>query len=66
MSFYQSTRDEVTHFFIYFLPEGKHIFEYRLDVFQQGNYTAGFAEIQCQYAPEFSARSASIRLRSGK
>jgi len=66
IGFYQSTRDEATHFFIYYLPEGKHIFEYRLDVFQQGNYTAGFAEIQCQYAPEFSARSSSVRLRTAQ
>lgn len=64
IGFYQSTRDEVTHFFIYQLPAGKHFFEYKVRLFQEGNYTSGFAEIQCQYAPEFSARTASVRLRT--
>ncbi|MGC8866245.1 MAG: alpha-2-macroglobulin family protein [Bacteroidales bacterium] len=62
MGFYQSTRDEATHFFIYQLPAGKHFFEYQVQLFHEGDYTSGFAEIQCQYAPEFSARSASLRL----
>lgn len=64
IGFYQSTRDEATHFFIYQLPAGKHFFEYKVRLFQEGDYTSGFAEIQCQYAPEFSARSASARLRT--
>jgi len=62
LSYYQSTKDVATHFFISYLPKGTYVFEYDLRVQHKGVYQSGIAEIQCMYAPEFSSHSESILL----
>ncbi|MFN0066887.1 MAG: alpha-2-macroglobulin family protein, partial [Limisphaerales bacterium] len=62
LGYFESTRDTASHFFIEYLPKGTYVFEYPVRVQLRGAYPAGFAEIQCMYAPEFNARSASRRL----
>ena len=59
VGYFQSTRDTATHFFFDRLPRGAYVFEYECFVFQTGVCSGGFSEIQCMYAPEFNAHSAS-------
>lgn len=63
LGFYQSTRDAATHFFVEHMPRGTFVFEYPVRITHAGTYTDGYAEIQCMYAPEFSARSISGSFR---
>lgn len=63
LGYYQSSRDAATHFFFNYLPKGTWVFEYALRVFQKGSYNNGFTQIECMYAPEFSARSQSELVR---
>ncbi len=63
LSYYESTRDTASHFFIEHLPEGTYVFEYPVRVQLRGDYQTGIAEVQCMYAPEFNSHSASIRLQ---
>jgi len=60
--FYQETRDAATHFFIDALPAGSHVLEYEMRLQHAGKYDSGVGEIECLYAPEFRARSASTKL----
>ena len=66
MRYYQSNTDTDMEFFIDFLPKGIHQLEYSLFVTKEGNLSNGYALIQCQYAPEFSAYSDGMRVRVGK
>lgn len=62
LSYYQSTKDTATHFFIDRLPAGTYVFEYSTRVQLRGRYQSGLAEIQCMYAPEFNSHSESFTL----
>lgn len=62
LAYYESTKDTASHFFIDYLPKGTYVFEYAVRVQLKGTYPTGMAEIQCMYAPEFNAHSASVRL----
>jgi uncharacterized protein YfaS (alpha-2-macroglobulin family) len=64
IGYFQSTRDTATHFFFDRLPRGTYVFEYDCHVFQAGTCSGGFSEIQCMYAPEFNAHSASEPVKS--
>ena len=57
LSYYQSVKDASVDFFFDHLPKGKQVFEYNLYVTYKGTFSNGYASIQCQYAPEFSAHS---------
>ena len=59
LSYYQSFRDASVNFFFDWLRKGTYVFEYTLFVTQSGEYSSGYASIQCMYAPEFCAHSAS-------
>jgi hypothetical protein len=59
---YEVTRDAASHFFIDHLPAGTHVLETSVRVQHAGVYQSGIAEIRCMYAPEFHARSGSVRL----
>jgi len=59
---YQAVRDASTRLYFERLPRGTHVFEYALRVARRGSVSAGFATIASRYAPEFSARSAALRL----
>ncbi|MDR2512736.1 MAG: hypothetical protein LBD01_02930 [Puniceicoccales bacterium] len=62
LGYYESTRDTATHFFIRHLNPGVHVLEYSVRVQHRGHYQSGIAELQCMYAPEFNAHTASIPL----
>lgn len=62
LGYYESTKDTATHFFIDYLPKGTYVFEYPVRVQHKGTYPTGLATLQCMYAPEFTAHSASVTL----
>ncbi|MBN8457014.1 MAG: hypothetical protein J0M04_04145 [Verrucomicrobia bacterium] len=64
VGYYESTRDSATHIFIDSLPKGTHVFEHVSRVQHAGTYQTGPATIRCMYAPEFMARSASVKVES--
>ena len=66
MSYYQSNTDTDMEFFIERLPKGTHQLEYSMFVTKEGHLNNGYALIQCQYAPEFSAYSDGMRVKVGK
>jgi uncharacterized protein YfaS (alpha-2-macroglobulin family) len=63
LGYYESTRDASTNFFIYYLPKGTYVFEYKLVATQKGDFSNGITSVQCMYAPEFSAHSEGIRVK---
>jgi len=63
LSYYESTLDTATHFFIDYLPKGTYVFEYSLRVVHRGGFQSGMAHIECMYAPEFNSHSQSIQLQ---
>ena len=65
MSYYQSNTDTDMQFFIEHLPKGTHQLEYSMFVTKEGLLNNGYALIQCQYAPEFSAYSDGMRVKVG-
>jgi len=65
MSYYQSNTDTDMEFFIEFLPKGTHQLEYSMFVTKEGLLNNGYALIQSQYAPEFSAYSNGMKVRVG-
>jgi len=66
MWYYQSTSDVAMEFFFEYLPKGKHTVSYEVYVTKEGNFSAGYSMIQCQYAPEFSAYSSATRIKIGE
>lgn len=63
-AYYLTNSDVATQFFFEYLPRGKRVYEYSLRVFQKGSYSSGFASLQCLYAPEYSAHSGSIHVKT--
>ncbi len=61
-SYYLSSGDVRTDFYIEHLDRGRHTFEYQAWAAQEGNMVGGLAEIQSVYAPEFTAHSKGIRM----
>lgn len=62
LGYYESTKDVATHFFFDYMRKGNYVFEYDLRVVHSGNFTNGFAQIECMYAPEFKSHSNGIRV----
>jgi len=62
LSYYESTGDTASHFFIDYLPKGVYVFEYSTGVQMRGKYQSGIAGIQCMCAPEFNSHSESFDL----
>ena len=62
LSYYESTRDTASHFFIDYLPRGTYVFEYSVRVQHRGEYQSGIATLQCMYAPEFNSHSNSVAI----
>ncbi len=62
LSYYESTKDAATNFFISFLPKGTFVFEYPLRVNNKGRFSNGITSIQCMYAPEFNSHSEGINV----
>ena len=65
MSYYQTNTDTDMQFFIERLPKGTHQLEYSMFVTKEGYLNNGYALIQCEYAPEFSAYSDGIKVKVG-
>jgi hypothetical protein len=63
-AWYLAIRDASTQLFFERLPRGTHVFEYALRAAHRGTASSGFATIRSRYAPEFSARSASVPLEA--
>lgn len=55
--FYRENRDEATNIFVTHLPKGIYRLSHELYVNNAGQYSAGVASIQSQYAPALSAHS---------
>jgi uncharacterized protein YfaS (alpha-2-macroglobulin family) len=64
LSYYQSTRDAATHFFVEFMPKGTYVFEYNLRVTHAGEFSNGLTTIQCMYAPEFTSHTPGIMIKT--
>jgi len=62
LSYYESTKDASTNFFISYLPKGTYVFEYPLRVTHSGNFSNGITTLQSMYAPEFTTHSEGIRV----
>ncbi len=62
INYYQITRDISTDFMFDRLPKGKFVIEYELVASQKGHFLNGICEIQCTYAPEFSAHTEGIKI----
>jgi uncharacterized protein YfaS (alpha-2-macroglobulin family) len=63
LGYYESTKDASTNFFMDWLPKGVYVFEYALRASLEGDFSSGTANIQCQYAPEFTAHSKGQRVK---
>ena len=66
MYYYRSNTDTDMEFFIERLSKGQHQLEYSMFVTKEGVLCNGYALIQCQYAPEFSAYSDGTKIVVGK
>lgn len=62
LSYYMSTRDASSSFFIDQLAKGTYQLSYILKAEQAGSFDCGFAIAQCMYAPEYAANSSSVRI----
>ena len=62
MWYYQSTTDVSMEFFFDSLAKGKHTLSHTMYVTKEGSFSAGYSQIQCQYAPEFGAYSNGSRI----
>jgi hypothetical protein len=62
IGYYQSIKDASVNFFIPYLQKGTYVLEYKLAANQMGNFSNGISNIQCMYAPEFSAHTEGARI----
>ncbi|SEL51729.1 TonB-dependent outer membrane receptor, SusC/RagA subfamily, signature region [Olivibacter domesticus] len=60
LSYYESTRDAATNFFIDRVPKGTYVFEYDVRANNAGKFSNGISSIQSMYAPEMGAHSEGI------
>ncbi len=60
--YYMEIEDASTNFFFDSLDKGVYVLEYSYRVARSGRYEAGLATIQCAYAPEYAAHSASMKV----
>lgn len=61
--YYNVNRDASTEFFLDRLPKGKHTITYDMRISGRGAQSTGYAFVECLYAPEFRANSASGTLK---
>ena len=60
--FYRTSKDASTNFYFDTLPRGTYVLEYSVHVNRAGEYSNGISIVQCMYAPEFTSRTAGIRI----
>ena len=63
MLYYQSNSDTFMGFHFDKLPKGRHQVSYSMFVTKEGDFSNGYALIQCLYSPEFSAYSEGMRIK---
>ncbi len=63
MSYYQSNSDTFMGYYFDRLPKGKNRVSYSMYVTKEGDFSNGYALIQCLYAPEFSGYSEGMRIK---
>lgn len=63
---YRSVTDAYMGFYIDHLPKGTHRISHSMYVTKEGDFSNGYALIQCLFAPEFSAYSNGMRLHVGE
>ena len=63
MLYYQSNSDTFMGFYFDRLPKGRHQLSYSMFVTKEGDFSNGYALIQCMYAPEFSSYSDGERIK---
>ena len=63
---YRSVTDAYMGFYIDHLPKGTHLISHSMYVTKEGDFSNGYALIQCLFAPEFSAYSNGMRLHVGE
>ena len=63
MLYYQSNSDTFMGFYFDKLPKGRHQVSYSMFVTKEGDFSNGYALIQCLYSPEFSAYSEGMRIK---
>ncbi|MBR5781822.1 MAG: hypothetical protein IKY27_07545 [Bacteroidales bacterium] len=63
MLYYQSNSDTFMGFYFDRLPKGRHQVSYSMFVTKEGDFSNGYALIQCMYAPEFSGYSEGNRIK---
>ena len=63
LSYYESTKDVSSDFYISNLPKGNYILSYEMNATQIGIFSVGIASMQSIYAPEFSSHSNGIKIR---
>ena len=56
--YYHETKDAVTNLFFTSLLKGTHVIKYDAWVMAEGQFSAGIASAQSQYAPQIAAHSA--------
>ncbi|MDP9961810.1 alpha-2-macroglobulin family protein [Chryseobacterium lathyri] len=57
LSYYQSTKDASTNFYIQYMPKGKYVFEYDLVSNAAGKFSNGITTMQNYYAPQMNAHT---------
>ena len=61
--YYREVHDDRTEYFIEQLPQGTYVFEEKQRLTRSGSVSTGVAKIECLYAPEFRAHTASQNLK---
>lgn len=62
LGYFLSHKDASTWFFFSRMAKGTYVFEYETWVNNAGAFSAGYATIQCLYAPEFTAHSSGTSM----
>lgn len=58
--YYCTPKDNATNYYFDRMSKGKHIIETEYYIDRAGRYETGTCTAQCAYAPEYSARAASV------
>lgn len=60
--YYIAPQDNATNYYFSMLSKGKHVVETQYYVDREGDYQSGTCTAQCAYAPEYSGRTAAVKL----
>lgn len=55
--YFENITDAASHYFFDHLPKGEHVVESRQRVVYRGQFSGALVQLECLYAPEFSAHS---------